>query len=310
MLLIKEVVLTYSQNIKVKFQDDPTEVPWKNCNVAVLGGMPILANITSYNNIQFINGNLRIPSLVLRQFYQPVLDRTAQHVKELLENPACKSLKYIFLVGGFSESPLLLKAIQNKIGRDITIISPPRPATSVLIGAIKYGFDQKIISSRIAVRTIGVEMVKIWDEAVHKGRKILIANDGKKYCEEIFRTFVRVNEPIKTNHEVLHTLFPIYDGQSLMTIPVLSSIKANVPYCRDPGVNLMGNLTLQMPEHELSNDLRPVDIKMKFGGTVFSVTATYRRTGESVNSQFNFLLGILFLFFNVCIILILSLYSR
>lgn len=110
----------------MRFQDNPTESAMKNINIAALGQGADIQQVASFNTfgttMQLQGGILRIPTPTFRKFFQPSLNSITKHVKELLANDACKSLKHIFLVGGYAESPVLLHAI--KVHKSL----PPPPS--------------------------------------------------------------------------------------------------------------------------------------------------------------------------------------
>lgn len=280
--------------MKLKFQDSPNDPPKRNCTIATLGGSPNLSNLNKYAGLglEITNSTLRIPTNALRHLFAPVVDKIASHIAYLLGLTECKGIQYLFLVGGFSESTILRKAIQTKVGDKLQILVPPRPGTAVLTGAVQYGFNPNIISSRIALRTVGIETCSTWNDAIHYGRKSIIDHCGEKLCSEVFATFVRIQENVTPDTSIVREYFPIYKKQKSMYIPICVSTKSNVPFTTDPGVTVIGQLVLEMPEPNLHPDKRKVSVAMNFGGTVFSVTATYVRTGKSVGAEFKIPLGI------------------
>jgi hypothetical protein len=66
-----------------------------------------------------------------------------------------------------------------------------------------------------------------------------------------------------------------------------------MPFSSDPGVCNIGHLILDLPSETMAvrHKARWVDVVMKFGGTVFSVTAKCRNSGKVVSANFKFPLG-------------------
>ena len=52
-------------------------------------------------------GMLRLTPVAMQQLFSPVVSDIIQHVQGLLDKEDCAGVKYLFLVGGFSESPIL-----------------------------------------------------------------------------------------------------------------------------------------------------------------------------------------------------------
>jgi activator of 2-hydroxyglutaryl-CoA dehydratase len=71
---------------------------------------------------------------------------------------------FIFMVGGFSESPYLKNHIKSKFeidGRQILV--PKRPQVSVIRGACMFGLNPRSITSRISKKTYGINTLTTFD---------------------------------------------------------------------------------------------------------------------------------------------------
>jgi hypothetical protein len=160
------------------------------------GGVDI-DSISAYNTpgtaIQVTGEILRMPTPAFKKLFQPSLDHITEHIKLLLANEACKSVKHLFVVGGFAESPVLVSAIKSSVENRVRVICPPRPGSTVMIGAVQYGLNPECISSRVAVRTIGVKVNVVWDELLHAGRNSYFDEDGVKRCYGAVTTFCWVS---------------------------------------------------------------------------------------------------------------------
>jgi len=66
----------------------------------------------------------------MKSFFQPLLEKIIAKVEELLEAAASKgeAVNFIFMVGGFSESPYLKNEIKTKFEKEgLQILVPRRP---------------------------------------------------------------------------------------------------------------------------------------------------------------------------------------
>ena len=80
--------------------------------------------------------------------------------------------KFIFMVGGFSESPFLKSEIKKKFEtQNLQILVPRRPQVSVIRGACMYGLNPRSISSRIAKKTYGINTLTTFDPERHPEEK-------------------------------------------------------------------------------------------------------------------------------------------
>ncbi len=85
-------------------------------------------------------------------------------------------VSFIFMVGGFSESPFLKSEIIKRFENShVQILVPRRPQVSVVRGACLYGLNPRSISSRIAKRTYGINTLTVYDPEIHpKDKRVII----------------------------------------------------------------------------------------------------------------------------------------
>lgn len=67
----------------------------------------------------------------MNSFFKPLFDNIKAKVKDLIEQAIAKGspVNFIFMVGGFSESPFLKSEIKKNFeeGHQITVLVPRRP---------------------------------------------------------------------------------------------------------------------------------------------------------------------------------------
>jgi molecular chaperone DnaK (HSP70) len=99
-------------------------------------------------------------------FFQTLFENIKNKVDQLLQQVKEKGEKvdFIFMVGGFSESPFLKAEILGKFdGNGIQVLVPRRPQVSVVRGACFYGLNPRSITSRIAKKTYGINTLTVFD---------------------------------------------------------------------------------------------------------------------------------------------------
>lgn len=67
-------------------------------------------------------------------------------IEELMVKPEVRGVRFLFLVGGFAESPMLQKAVQRALGRSCRIIIPHDVGLTILKGAVLFGLDPTVVS--------------------------------------------------------------------------------------------------------------------------------------------------------------------
>lgn len=105
--------------------------------------------------ISFSGGKLRMETKYVEGFFAQSIDKTADHLSNLLEQNDVKDISTIILVGGYSESQMLVKGIKSMFPKMNTLV-PKDAAWSVLCGAVIFGHDPSLISQRRSKYTYGI----------------------------------------------------------------------------------------------------------------------------------------------------------
>jgi hypothetical protein len=117
-------------------------------------------------------------------------------------------VKFIFMVGGFSESPFLKAEIKNQFGEGITVLVPRRPQVSVIRGACMFGLNPRSITSRISKMTYGINTLTTFDPEKHPEEKKVVI-EGEDFCEDVFDAFVRKGEAVSIDEVHVKTYCPV-----------------------------------------------------------------------------------------------------
>jgi molecular chaperone DnaK (HSP70) len=121
---------------------------------------------------------VELPPALMISFFQPLFENIKTKVEQLLEQSESKvgyKAKFIFMVGGFSESPYLKGEIKKRFeNENITVLAPRRPQVSVIRGACMYGLNPRSITSRIAKKTYGINTLTTFDPERHPEEKKVI----------------------------------------------------------------------------------------------------------------------------------------
>ena len=144
---------------------------------------------------------------------------------------------FIFMVGGFSESPFLKSVIKGQFETGasnmeeetkldpVHVLVPRRPQVSVIRGACMFGLNPRSITSRISKMTYGINTLTTWDCEKHPEEKKVII-EGEDFCEDVFDAFVRKGEAVGIDEVHVKTYCPVRARQTVMRI---------IFYCTDSG---------------------------------------------------------------------------
>ncbi|KAK3600060.1 hypothetical protein CHS0354_014075 [Potamilus streckersoni] len=221
------------------------------------------------------------------KFFEKPVNSIVAHLQEVIEEPEMYGLKYIIMVGGFSESVILQSAVQNSFPK-LCVLVAEDPGAAVLKGAVHVGHDPKIIESRRSAYTYGIESMTNFIEKYHNPMKMKII-DGKKKCSDTFIKFIEINEVIQINQTTVTKSFhPAHFGQTSVRLSVYRSTLGNPLYVTDPGCEKIGGLAVQMPDLTGEKE-RVVEVSISFGETELRVEAADKTTGRKYTAAFDFL---------------------
>ena len=232
-------------------------------------------------------GNLRLLPEAMTQLFQPVIESIIKHINKVIAHPSVGRIEYIFLVGGFSESPALQEAIYNQFGGMIQVVIPQNVSLCTLKGAVMYGLNTSKICVRRAAMTYGVACLHRYDPKVHPPNKKVI-KEGREWCTGVFDTFVAVNQPISHGQKITRCYNPATSGLRSTVITLFASDSEANHFITDPGIIKIGEMKLEMPDTSRGTS-RELKVTMDFSDTEVSVTATDCSTGQTAMAHIDFL---------------------
>jgi molecular chaperone DnaK (HSP70) len=259
----------------------------------------VLKNLVSNYNIihpdtkinQRGSSGIDLSNELMISFFEPLVNKIINKVKELLEETKQKAgyyPKFIFLVGGFGESPYLRQKIKKEFEtNELIVLIPKRPLVSVVRGACMFGLNPFSITSRIAKKTYGISTLGIFDEKKHPlNKKVMI--DGEAFCENIFDTFVLKDDSISVNQEIVKTYCPVRGAQTIMKIILYYTDKREVNYIDEEGVEKFGELIVNIGEKNQGIEDKLVTVSFLFGNTQIYIIAKNKNTGDIKKCEFKF----------------------
>ncbi|XP_072543675.1 heat shock 70 kDa protein 12B isoform X2 [Salminus brasiliensis] len=243
-------------------------------------------------------GMLRLTTEAMNELFQPTISNIIKHIGNLMQKEEVKGVRFLFLVGGFAESPMLQRAVQNALGQQCRIIIPQDVGLTILKGAVLFGLDPTVVRVRRCPLTYGVGVLNRFVEGRHPREKLLI-KDGREWCTDILDRFVSVDQSVALGEVVRRSYTPARVGQRKIIINIYCSSTDDVVYITDPGVRKCGAITLDLPEpgavaaSSSANgsmfERREIRATMQFGDTEIKVTAVDVVTGRQVRASIDFL---------------------
>ncbi|KAH9518497.1 Heat shock 70 kDa protein 12A [Bulinus truncatus] len=236
-------------------------------------------------------GMLRLSPAAMRQLFLPTLTHIKQAIGDVLNHPNARDIKYMFLVGGFSESPLLQYEVRHEFNNIMKILIPQEVSLAILKGAVLFGLDPSIVNVRRSRLTYGVGILNKFDPSKHPMSK-LVTSSGVEWCTDVFDKYVETDQPVLLGTSVVRRYAPANKGQSSIVLNIYSSLDPNVKFITDPGVSRCGTLSLTLPsinDVDTSQHPREIQAQMSFGDTEISVFAKDVFSGKMVKAAVDFL---------------------
>ncbi|XP_048728151.2 heat shock 70 kDa protein 12B-like isoform X2 [Ostrea edulis] len=253
----------------------------EECSETLEEDFTTLTNKSRFRNHLYWGADkVRIDLPTFDSFFQPACDGIIKHVRELFQSPKVRGVKKILMVGGFSESFILQEAVR-KAFPECQVIVPQEAGLAVLRGAVLFGDNPKLIDSRIAKYTYGVDMSVEFNATEHKESKKHFADDVA-YCTDVFDRHVQKgDELIVDEAQAERSYVPLTSYQKKVSFGIYTSTEDN-PFYTDYCENI-GRFVVEVP---LGIDDRSINARMIFGGTEVKVEAKVVHTGEITPAEF------------------------
>jgi molecular chaperone DnaK (HSP70) len=232
-----------------------------------------------------------LPPALMCCFFKPLFENIMSKVETLLEqsyNKVGYKAKFIFMVGGFSESPYLKAEIKKRFeNENLSILVPRRPQVSVIRGACMYGLNPRTITSRIAKKTYGINTLTTFDHERHPEEKKVVI-EGEDFCEDVFDIFVRKNESVSIDEFHTKTYCPVRSRQTVMRIIFYTTDATEVEFVDEKGISQLGELSIDIGKPFQSVEDKTVKVTLMFGTTHIYATATNKDATEIKKCEFKF----------------------
>lgn len=225
---------------------------------------------------------------LVTSFFTPTLDKITACLRGLKLQPVLDDLRKVFLVGGFSSSPLLREAVHDVLHNERTcpVLRTDRPDVAIVMGAVLFdGVGRKTVVSRKARLTYGVDTQRIYDpkNPEHKKRRSLNPEHGEDGKERIlaFSKHISVNDDIPLEGKCEKVGYvPLRENQTHGTFHIYGCHERDVEFL-DQGTFKLGHVRVPV-DRKVPFEERGVEVQFMFGGTEIFVTAFHQKTGAQV----------------------------
>ncbi|CAN9512659.1 unnamed protein product [Ophioblennius macclurei] len=239
----------------------------------------------SVSGASWNEGSIQISKEKLRSFFDQSLTSITGILREILRKGF--NIEYILLVGGYSESQILQQHIISQFSADCRVLCPFRAQEAIVKGAVMFGRTPEVVASRQSAFTYGLAVGNRFDASKHRADKKYTNKDGE-WCNDIFMVLVAINENLGWDEIRHHVLTPSESDQVTMHFAFYSTEKVKPFYVDEEGVEKIGSFVVSTPDTRLGMS-RQVNLKLKFGFTEMTATATDVESGLSKTIDLDFM---------------------
>ena len=232
--------------------------------------------------IKLIKDKLRIDPVLFRTFFDYSINNVTDALESLFQKEELRDVDTLLAVGGFSESKILIDAIKKKLGPDIAVIVPNDPGLAVLKGAVLYGFEPQIITSRVSRYTYGVAMQRHFIQGVDA------ESLRNKMVDDVFDIHVKKGKVVEIGQfEPEHSYFPMFDDQMCAYFEFFATEKTDPKYTTDNDCKLIGILSVDVTKNITKGGKRELLLKINASGTEIVAVAKEKATGNMYRAYFS-----------------------
>lgn len=230
-----------------------------------------------------LNGNkMVITATLMKKYFAKPVEETIAQTKTIISKIG--PVDVIFMVGGFSASPMLQIPMKAAFA-DTEIIN--RDGNAVAAGAIIVGPNPHLITQRVLKKTYGIEAMVWFSEDSHPvSRKTII--DGQPWVKKVFNKHVEKGQTVAVGEIQKEEYYnPFYKDQPNISFHVFASDDKDPKYT-DEGCMHIGQVTLDISD--VPGDMeREIAVNLTFDESEIKVKARVLQTGKEVIGRCNFL---------------------
>ena len=219
------------------------------------------------DKITLSNEKLRIDAETWKYLFSRTVNNICGVAREYMDQINDANVKKILLVGGFAESPMLQRKMQETFP-DHRIIIPEESGLCVLKGAVLYGHNPAMITSRVSKHTYGIKTFRHFEPALDRPEKRVVRED-MVLCKDFFSIHARVGQEFQPGDMVGEHEYVAYSAEAqTLQVDVYTSPKKYPRYVDDEGCEKIGEMRVkQQPGSK-------VRLQFVFGKTELTLNAT------------------------------------
>ncbi|XP_063419328.1 heat shock 70 kDa protein 12A-like [Mytilus trossulus] len=228
---------------------------------------------------------LRIKNELFRKFFDYSLTHIIEEMEDLLKKKQLEGVETILIVGGHSKSTVLTNAIYKHFGNQYGIVIPKNPDIAVMKGAVLFGFNPEMITSRVSQYTYGIAMQRPFIPGVDLESKKKELVNG--LVDNVFDKHVEIGQVVSIGEFLPeHDYVPAAREYTAVHFEFYATKSKNPQYVTDDGCSCIGVLYFELTDISKRKDMT---LKLNVSGTEIVAMITEKSTGKLSNGYFSLL---------------------
>ncbi|CAN0154413.1 unnamed protein product [Ectocarpus sp. 6 AP-2014] len=235
------------------------------------------------------NFGVVLPVALVSSFFTTTLEKIAQCLRKISGMSALRNLHRVYLVGGFSRSPLLKNMARKELQHFTRcVVDVHEPDLAIVRGAVMYPTMSTVFNSRKAKLTYGVSTATKFDGTIPEhvkrraAEKTFLAEDTV-YLSGCFSIHVTVGDDIPSDGVLTCQGYtPLRETATANTVCIYATSKTRPRYVDEPGVFRVGEVTFDLDMTKPTLQERSYRVEMTFGGTELKVRVLHRTDDEQI----------------------------
>ena len=237
---------------------------------------------------------IHINQQFMTAFFAPALEGILHEVNAQFQRLGDRGCDFMYLVGGFSNSPLLQQCLEAEFSSKVKqkIIKPQRqdaPGAAIVEGAVLYGLNPDTwIRERCSRMTYGYEVRQPFEEGIDPEHKRVKSEKKISYCDGRFFSFIHAGDSIGVSQSIDQIVFPFLSTDKEVSLRFYAAKNQQIRYVDEEDVEYLGKMEIKIPEAK-NQEKRKINISVYFGRTEIEVKAKELITNQEYKTTLQFL---------------------
>ena len=236
-----------------------------------------IARMNLSEDIKIRKDKLHVSADIVRFWFKEPIDNTVSHIMSILSEPAMNDVGTVLLVGGFGDCQLAQEAIRKAVGSR-TVLIPAEAGIAVLKGAVRFGHQPRLVTSRCMKYTYGFEVSHKFDSSKHPLERMIVDSYGDEVIVNFFNSVIKKGMSVKTGEEIKIENFCMpRKGNAILKI--FASTEQDPEYTTDPSCRLVGTIDVGCALWETKQE-NMINIYFTFGDTELKACVEILKIGK------------------------------